>query len=532
MRLACLALALAAGCGSFDNQRFAVGDGSVVGRTVAGADVWVVGRPDLATTADPHGSFLVAGVPVGGQRLVVSVPEGAALTSVQVVGGAVAEAGLLAPAPPATLSGRAPAGSLVWVPGTALVDRAGPDGAYVLSGLPRGCLPVALEGGRAVEVCISEDTEARLEPAEARKPSCGGQLDCPAGMPCTGGRCEAPECFASHGCDPGWACDAGTCVPDCECGPDQPCAPGLACRDACWCERPPCDPEAAEVCNGLDDDCDGEIDEGLGVGEPCGPPALCGTGELACGPGGAVVCTTAPKDGGCRGFGPTVAVHRLVFSPYDGFDLDDADGDGDPTTGIDNALVAASGLVDLIVYDMERALLLEDGREAGYLVELAGLRPDGSPVPGAELRLRVYLGAEDPEQPGRYEILSSAAGVQGEPLGELPVASRDASGVIAGPGPLTLWTDTCGTRRPFPLRPAYVGVEGLDAAVPGQVVRGELGGAVRVDTLLSFVHSPFTRNLLDRMLSPGDIDADGDGTPESVSLGLQFFGGRVGLTAR
>ncbi len=51
-----------------------------------------------------------------------------------------------------------------------------------------------------------------------------------------------------------------------------------------------------EVCNGLDDDCDGEADEGLGVGLPCdGDDAdLCATGLIACAEGEAI-CTDDPE---------------------------------------------------------------------------------------------------------------------------------------------------------------------------------------------------------------------------------------------
>jgi MYXO-CTERM domain-containing protein len=61
-----------------------------------------------------------------------------------------------------------------------------------------------------------------------------------------------------------------------------------------------CEPTAAsaEVCDGLDNDCDGAEDNGtpesLGEGEPC--TSSCGEGELAC-RDGALVCVT--PDGAC-----------------------------------------------------------------------------------------------------------------------------------------------------------------------------------------------------------------------------------------
>ena len=57
-------------------------------------------------------------------------------------------------------------------------------------------------------------------------------------------------------------------------------------------------PGASEVCNGLDDDCDGVVDEGNpGGGASCstGLPTPCDTGTTLC-TGGALICQ---KPGGC-----------------------------------------------------------------------------------------------------------------------------------------------------------------------------------------------------------------------------------------
>jgi hypothetical protein len=73
---------------------------------------------------------------------------------------------------------------------------------------------------------------------------------------------------------------------------------GAAC--AVYCASP-----HAEVCNGLDDDCDGVVDEGLGLGAACtsGVGACAKQGALVCG-GGAVVCSAiagAPQAESCNG---------------------------------------------------------------------------------------------------------------------------------------------------------------------------------------------------------------------------------------
>ena len=51
-----------------------------------------------------------------------------------------------------------------------------------------------------------------------------------------------------------------------------------------------------ETCNGIDDDCDMTVDEGLGLGNACqvGVGACARPGVTICGPGGAVACSAGP----------------------------------------------------------------------------------------------------------------------------------------------------------------------------------------------------------------------------------------------
>ncbi|MBT9560903.1 MAG: VWA domain-containing protein [Myxococcales bacterium] len=54
-----------------------------------------------------------------------------------------------------------------------------------------------------------------------------------------------------------------------------------------------------ETCNGVDDDCNSQVDEGFeyagaGVGFPCDPPGECGAGVVECGSATKAVCTTGP----------------------------------------------------------------------------------------------------------------------------------------------------------------------------------------------------------------------------------------------
>ena len=139
---------------------------------------------------------------------------------------------------------------------------------------------------------------------------CADDGDCPVGATCSSyllGR--GPEAHQVDVCLPtGLACECtaearatsastactllgphGKCVGVRSCGPDglSPCA---------------ATPDADELCDGLDDDCDGLTDEGLG-GEPCEAASALGVcaGVMAC-VGGAMVCTApAPIVEACNG---------------------------------------------------------------------------------------------------------------------------------------------------------------------------------------------------------------------------------------
>ena len=52
--------------------------------------------------------------------------------------------------------------------------------------------------------------------------------------------------------------------------------------------------EHQDVCDGADDDCDGETDEGFGVGEECPAVGVCGAGLVECGGPLATRCSTGP----------------------------------------------------------------------------------------------------------------------------------------------------------------------------------------------------------------------------------------------
>ncbi|MCB9537663.1 MAG: hypothetical protein H6704_15535 [Myxococcales bacterium] len=151
--------------------------------------------------------------------------------------------------------------------------------AGVLVGLLSGCLPTL------------ED-------------ECSAPSDCAAGQICRAGLCVAANGLAPDGDVPG----AGGNRPGG--GPDGGGEPRIDARvddvgpveDA----APPVCADEETLCDGRDDDCDGQTDEGLQVGTPCsiGQGACEAQGALGCGVGGAVVCSAAvvaPADENCDG---------------------------------------------------------------------------------------------------------------------------------------------------------------------------------------------------------------------------------------
>jgi len=234
-------------------------------------------------------------------------------------------------------------------------DSTSPDAAAAL--LNAGCLieggcggstsvSCASVDGTLVYTCVYPDTyEVSESLCDGIDNDCDGDTDpgcCTQDADCSSldevAVCDSVDATGCVGSQVLGRCDAGACITETVAAPEacnsQPCgaaacvgadlqAAGLCTAGACVADAPvtcddgdpctvdDCDPLESrcthvvtatadpELCNGLDDNCDGSTDEGLGIGDVCdvaGEP--CVTGALACDGGGTVCQAGAPKASG------------------------------------------------------------------------------------------------------------------------------------------------------------------------------------------------------------------------------------------
>ena len=172
-----------------------------------------------------------------------------------------------------------------------------------------------------------------LSGKSGRAQPCGDDSDCIAGLVCQVGYCEKPvdvDCSLADCSGPGldgqckdkdldrWGsccdCDDENArvnpgseeIPynhvDDDCnnmtsdldfdkdGYDDAARGGRDCDDM----DPAIYPDAKELCNGVDDNCDGQTDEGFGVGDECDGKGECGQGVVECATPDSTVCSTMP----------------------------------------------------------------------------------------------------------------------------------------------------------------------------------------------------------------------------------------------
>ena len=227
-------------------------------------------------------------------------------------------------------------------PDGTLPDGDAPDGTLPDGALPDGgaCRPGVTEdcGGPNVGICRTGRRTCGpngtfgacvgavapiAEVCNGADDDCNGTVDdgyhvgdaCDGLGLCGAGRLECASPLATRcSTEPGGALDESRSErcngedDDCDGRTDETFGVGAACAGACGAGSTECGPDGQarcstdpggssgaggpEVCNGRDDDCDGRVDEGFGVGGGCDGVGACGAGLVECNGAGVTRCST------------------------------------------------------------------------------------------------------------------------------------------------------------------------------------------------------------------------------------------------
>ena len=164
-------------------------------------------------------------------------------------------------------------------------DRTNCGGCGTACASHQTCVRGACQGTAPTPACtdgIKNGSETDIDcggtcPPCATGKTCVANTDCASGV-CCGGVC----CAGGQGCDAGQCADQASCQNDprvgqsCTTGQLGVCAAGtLRCTDGrLTCERNVA--PSPEICNGLDDDCDGQTDEGFNLQTDVNNCGFCG----------------------------------------------------------------------------------------------------------------------------------------------------------------------------------------------------------------------------------------------------------------